>query len=103
MQFGDIDYKATEQSREIYGKDIINKIHDNGETLLHTAVNKGDKASVDILLDFGSDIFATNSNGEEAIVLITRLVSQNSKKYNSTFKLFQTKLSEKNTFLQIPK
>ena len=42
-----IDYKATEQSREIYGKDIINKIHDNGETLLHTAVNKGDKASVD--------------------------------------------------------
>ena len=42
-----MDYKATEQSREIYGKDIINKIHDNGETLLHTAVNKGDKASVD--------------------------------------------------------
>ena len=35
------------KSRDIYGKDIINKIHDNGETLLHTAVNKGDQASVE--------------------------------------------------------
>merc|ERR1711953_1631261 len=48
------------KARELYGKNVINKLFDNGETILHTAVIKAEEASVEILIDLGAEIFATN-------------------------------------------
>jgi len=35
------------KARELYGKNVINKLFDNGETILHTAVIKAEEASVE--------------------------------------------------------
>ena len=57
-----------------HGVDVVNRVFDNQETCLHTAINKAEQAAVDsketlnflkitflVLLDLGADIFKLNS------------------------------------------
>ena len=46
------DYRTTfrlmmREAKSRYGTDIINKVFENGETCLHTAVNKAEETSVE--------------------------------------------------------
>merc|ERR1712150_109464 len=57
------------KSKELYGKQIINKVFDNGQTLLHTAVMKADEATVEILIDLGADVKRQNAKGDTVLAL----------------------------------
>merc|ERR1712126_189264 len=66
------DYRVTfrlmmKEAKHKYGNDIVNKVYENGETTLHTAVIKGEETSVEILLSLGADMFVKSQNGKQLL------------------------------------
>jgi len=91
------DYRSTFRSmmkhaKAKHGDDIVNRVFDNQETCLHTAINKAEQAAVDILLDLGADIFKLNSVGSSPLSEARILAHDKPEKFDSIFRMIRTKI-----------
>jgi len=89
---GNSAFQVMKHAKAKHGDDIVNRVFDNQETCLHTAINKAEQAAVDILLDLGADIFKLNSVGSSPLSEARILAHDKPEKFDSIFRMIRTKI-----------